>query len=233
MRSIASLTLWLFVIGTSLILGAGLYEALVVVPFWSAGAPASLAEGNPLLQVHVRAGHVFWQYFTPVLGLITLLAMLTSFGTPSRHLTWRLSATGLMLRSRPWSIFVRSSSECLLTTEQGSQRKRWQQKHAAGWRSTGCGTSPSQLRWRWESERCFCPSGSGEGRFEARGSYKFAALIEFGSVMLGRLDPSNCLMPKSQLLRTGQGAHRADSVASEFRFGCRQPGSYNFGNTSP
>jgi hypothetical protein len=65
-RSIASLTLWLFVIGTSLILGAGLYEALVVVPFWSAGAPASLAEGNPLLQVHVRAGHVFWQYFTPV-----------------------------------------------------------------------------------------------------------------------------------------------------------------------
>ena len=40
MRSIASLTLWLFVIGTSLILGAGLYEALVVVPFWSAGAPA-------------------------------------------------------------------------------------------------------------------------------------------------------------------------------------------------
>ena len=75
MRSIASLTLWLFVIGTSLILGAGLYEALVVVPFWSAGAPASLAEGNPLLQVHVRAGHVFWQYFTPVLGLITLLAI--------------------------------------------------------------------------------------------------------------------------------------------------------------
>ena len=97
MRSIASLMLWLFVIGTSLILGAGLYEALVVVPFWSVGAPASLAEGNPLLQVHVRAGHVFWQYFTPVLGLITLLAMLTSFGAPLRHLAWRLAATGLML----------------------------------------------------------------------------------------------------------------------------------------
>ena len=97
MRSIASLTLWLFVIGTSLILGAGLYESLVVVPFWSVGAPASLAEGNPLLQVHVRAGHVFWQYFTPVLGLITLLAMLTSFGAPPRHLAWRLAATGLML----------------------------------------------------------------------------------------------------------------------------------------
>ena len=97
MRSIASLTLWLFVIGTSLILGAGLYETLVVVPFWSVGAPASLAAGNPLLQVHIRAGHVVWQYFTPVLGLITLLAMLTSFGTPPRHRAWRLAATGLML----------------------------------------------------------------------------------------------------------------------------------------
>lgn len=97
MRSIASLTLWLFVIGTSFILGASLYEALVVVPFWAAGAPASLAEGNPLLQVHIRAGHVFWQYFTPALGLITLLALLTSFGAPPRLLAWRLAATGLLL----------------------------------------------------------------------------------------------------------------------------------------
>ena len=97
MRSVASLTMWLFVIGTSLILGAGLYEALVVVPFWSAGAPTSLAEGNPLLQVHIRAGHVFWQYFTPALGLIAVLALLTSFGAPPRHLAWRLAATGLLL----------------------------------------------------------------------------------------------------------------------------------------
>lgn len=97
MRSVASLTLWLFVIGTSLILGASLYESLVVVPFWSAGAPASLAEGNPLLQVHIRAGHAFWQYFTPALGLIALLALLTSFGAPPRHLAWRLAATGLIL----------------------------------------------------------------------------------------------------------------------------------------
>ena len=97
MRTVAALTMWLFVIGTSLILGAGLYEALVVVPFWSAGAPGSLAEGNPLLQVHVRAGLVFWQYFTPALGLIAGLALLTSFRTPPRHLAWRLAATGLLL----------------------------------------------------------------------------------------------------------------------------------------
>src|SRR5260370_42414902 len=96
-RSIASLTLWLFVIGTSLILGPGLYEALVVVPFWSAGAPASLAEGNPLLEVDVHAGHVFWRDFTPVLGLITLLAMVTRIGPPSRPLAQRLPANVLQV----------------------------------------------------------------------------------------------------------------------------------------
>jgi hypothetical protein len=72
-RSIASVTLWLFVLGTALVLGAGLYETLVVVPFWSDGAPASLSETNSLLQVQVRAGHAFWQYYTPALGAVALI----------------------------------------------------------------------------------------------------------------------------------------------------------------
>ena len=97
MHAIASITLWLFVIGTALIFGAGLYENLVVVPFWSTGAPASLAEGNPLLGVPVRPGRVFWSFFTPALGFIALLALATSFGTPSRHLVWRVAASGLLL----------------------------------------------------------------------------------------------------------------------------------------
>ena len=51
MRLFASLTLWMFVIGTGFILGAGLYEMLVVVPFWAGNAPQSLMEGNPFLRV--------------------------------------------------------------------------------------------------------------------------------------------------------------------------------------
>ncbi len=136
MRLIASLTLWIFVIGTAFILGAGLYEALVVVPFWSAGAPASLAEGNPLLRVPMRAGQVFWPFFTPALGLISLLALATSFGTPPRHMVWRVSATGLLLlvSSRLWLIFARPSSEWSSTTEPAAPRKPWPPKRAAGWR---------------------------------------------------------------------------------------------------
>lgn len=97
MRSISSVTLWLFIVGTAFILGAGVYETLVVVPFWSNGAPASLSEANPLLQVQIRAGYAFWQYYTPALALIALLALLTSFGAPARHLAWRLAATGMLI----------------------------------------------------------------------------------------------------------------------------------------
>lgn len=97
MRSVSSISLWLFVVGTALILGAGLYENLVVVPFWSAGAPTSLAEGNPLLQVPMRAGRVFWSVFTPALGFIALLTLVTSFASPSTHLAWRVAASVLLL----------------------------------------------------------------------------------------------------------------------------------------
>ena len=97
MGSIASVTLWLFVLGTALVLGAALYETLVVVPFWSDRAPASFSEANPLLQVQERAGHAFWQYYTPALGAIALAALVTSFGTPPRHMAWRVAASGLLV----------------------------------------------------------------------------------------------------------------------------------------
>ena len=97
MRLFASLTLWMFVVGTGFILGAGLYEMLVVVPFWAGNAPQSLMEGNPFLRVPIRSGHVFWPVVTPCLGIIALAAFLSSFGMPQKEMIWRLAATGLLL----------------------------------------------------------------------------------------------------------------------------------------
>jgi len=94
---LASLTLWIFVVGAGFILGAGLYEMLVVVPFWARHAPQSLMDGNPFLRVPVRAGQVFWPVTTPVLGIVALAAFLTSFGMPPKEMIWRLAATGLFL----------------------------------------------------------------------------------------------------------------------------------------
>jgi hypothetical protein len=97
MRLFASLTLWIFVIGAGFILGAGLYEMLVVVPFWAGNAPQSLMDGNPFLRVPIRSGQVFWPVVTPCLGIIALAAFLTSFGMPQKEMSWRLAGTGLFL----------------------------------------------------------------------------------------------------------------------------------------
>ena len=94
---LASWTLWVFVIGTAFILGAGVYEQLVVVPFWAGDAPRSLMESNPILRVPLRAGHVFWPIVTPGVGLLALAAFVTSFVTPRRQMAWRLASTGLFL----------------------------------------------------------------------------------------------------------------------------------------
>ena len=97
MRLLASLMLWMFVVGTGFILGAGLYEMLVVVPFWAGNAPQSLMDGNPFLRVPIRSGQVFWPVVTPCVGIIALAAFLSSFGMPQKEMIWRLAATGLLL----------------------------------------------------------------------------------------------------------------------------------------
>lgn len=97
MRMLSLVTLWIFVIGSGFILGAGIYEAVVVVPFWANGAPQSLMADNPLLRVPIRAGEAFWSVVTPALAIIALAALLTSFGTAHLHMVWRLAGTGLFL----------------------------------------------------------------------------------------------------------------------------------------
>lgn len=95
--TLSSFTLWAFVLAATFLLGAGLYEELVVVPFWAADAPRSLFEGNPLLRVQIRAGHVFWSTITPGVALLAIAALLTSFGLPPRQMLWRIGSTGLLL----------------------------------------------------------------------------------------------------------------------------------------
>ena len=94
---LASWTLWIFVIGTAFLLGGGVYEQTVVVPFWAGDAPRSLLQGNPLLPVPLHAGQVFWPIVTPGFMFIALAAFLTSFLTPRRQMAWRLASTSVFL----------------------------------------------------------------------------------------------------------------------------------------
>jgi len=51
----ARIALWLFVIALGIDLGAGVYEARIVVPLWANGVPETLAAGNPYGRVAIDA----------------------------------------------------------------------------------------------------------------------------------------------------------------------------------
>ena len=90
---LSRIILWLFVIALGLDLGAGIYEARIVVPLWAGGVPATLAEGNPYARVAIDAGIRFWAYMTSAVALLAVIAFLTSFGAPAAQRAWRIFAT--------------------------------------------------------------------------------------------------------------------------------------------
>jgi hypothetical protein len=89
----ASITLWLFVIALGVNLGAGLYEARIVVPLWAGGVPGTLAEGDPFGRVAIDAGIRFWAYTTSATAILAILALVFGFHTPAAERAWRTFAT--------------------------------------------------------------------------------------------------------------------------------------------
>lgn len=95
--SLTSLTFWVFLVWSCVVLGGSLYEAVAVWPLVASDLPQSLAATNQVLAVPARAGMFFWSAATPGLGLVALAALLTSFGSPRPHMTWRIASTVLLL----------------------------------------------------------------------------------------------------------------------------------------
>jgi hypothetical protein len=91
----ARLSLWLFVIALGIDLGAGLYEARIVVPLWAGGIPATLAAGNPFGRVAIDAGIHFWAYVTSAVGLFAILALVFCLRAPAPQRTWTTLAAFL------------------------------------------------------------------------------------------------------------------------------------------
>lgn len=95
--SVSSITFWVFLVWSCVVLGAALYEAVAVWPLVAADPPRSLAASNQVLAVAGRAGMFFWSWATPGLGLVGLAALLTSFGTSRTHMAWRVASIVLLL----------------------------------------------------------------------------------------------------------------------------------------
>lgn len=83
-------TLWLFVIALGLDLGAGIYEARVVVPLWAEGVPETLAAGNPYGRVAVTAGIHFWAYLTSIVAVLSVVALVFGVIAPEPRRKWQI-----------------------------------------------------------------------------------------------------------------------------------------------
>ncbi|MCB1021838.1 MAG: DUF1772 domain-containing protein [Acidobacteria bacterium] len=90
-----------FVGGAAILLGGSLYSSRVVEQLWSSNPPESLRQWGPVMQL---AGARFFRIATPSVGLLALLTLLTSFGTPWPHRRWRLAASTLFLGVVVWSV---------------------------------------------------------------------------------------------------------------------------------
>jgi len=90
MESIRSIVLWLFVINLGIALGAGLYEARVVIPGWASLPP----------RVWPNTGLMFWVYVTTVpLTLLVIANGFAWFGS-DRPSNWYLTAIILAVVER-------------------------------------------------------------------------------------------------------------------------------------
>ena len=86
------ITLLLFVIALGIDLGAGVYEARIVVPLWANSIPESLEADNPYRGVAIDAGMRFWAYATTAVAFFALLALVFGLHTSAPQRTWRTFA---------------------------------------------------------------------------------------------------------------------------------------------
>jgi hypothetical protein len=88
----AHITLWLFVVALGVDLGAGVYEATIVVPLWAGGVPATLAAGNPFARVAIDAGMRFWSHMTSTVAILAVAALAFGLRAPAPQRAWRTVA---------------------------------------------------------------------------------------------------------------------------------------------
>jgi hypothetical protein len=87
---VARIVLWLFVVALGLDLGAGVYEARVVVPLWAEGVPQTLASGDPYARVAINAGIHFWAYLTSAVAVLALAALVFGVLAPAPRRAWQI-----------------------------------------------------------------------------------------------------------------------------------------------
>jgi hypothetical protein len=92
--NISRFLLWLLVVLLGIEIGAGIYEARVLVPLWSAAPPESLVTYN-LQSLRPNPGMNFWIVSTPLVGLLSLANLIVAFRSGKRARKWWVTGAGL------------------------------------------------------------------------------------------------------------------------------------------
>jgi len=92
----ANMSLWALVVAMGFQIGAGVYEARVLVPLWSSAPPESVIafQKQPL---RPDSGPRFWIIVTPLVGLISLLNVIVAWGSTGPQRLWWLLGAGTSL----------------------------------------------------------------------------------------------------------------------------------------
>jgi Domain of unknown function (DUF1772) len=101
MTSFSRAVLWLFVIDLGLALGAGLYEARIVVPRWTRSSADGARRWNAEAARQDDTGRRFWGLVTTVpLTLLTLASLIAAWRAPPPVRGWWLAAAIAALADR-------------------------------------------------------------------------------------------------------------------------------------
>jgi hypothetical protein len=93
---VSYLLLCLLVVVLGIEIGAGLYEARVLVPLWSSAPPESLIHYN-LQTLRPMPGQRFWIVSTPLVGLLGLANLVAGWrSTVATRRWWLLGAGGVV-----------------------------------------------------------------------------------------------------------------------------------------
>src|ERR687886_759671 len=98
---VEQILLWIFVILSGIVMGAGLYEMRVIVPLWSNSPPESVwyweaqRIANP--QYVPNAGMRLWMFLTPIHLLFALATLVAGLRMKAEHRKWLLISTVIFI----------------------------------------------------------------------------------------------------------------------------------------
>jgi hypothetical protein len=96
MNKLSWILLWLLVVMLGVEIGAGIYEARVLVPLW-AGAPPDSVWDYLTQELRPDPGRKFWAYSTTLVGLLGIANLVTAWRNkkiPSKQRKWWLLGAG-------------------------------------------------------------------------------------------------------------------------------------------